>query len=127
MDLLLKMNQARKQNNRAVIEEQERLQEGYLYEKRRNKEEFIMDKKRLQKELNEGGLNKDKQYIYDTAAQAERGKNSKKGQNLTFGWDVFNDDTLYRSYFKRTKNLDKLDKTLTEDERIALMADDVQQ
>lgn len=86
-----------------------------------------MDKKRLQKELNEGGLAKDKQYIYDTAAQAERGKTSKKGQNLTFGWDVFNDDTLYRSYFKRTKNLDKLDKTLTEDERIALMADDVQQ
>lgn len=63
----MKMNEARKLNNKAVIEEQERLQEGYLYERRKNKEEFIKDKKKMQKELNEVGLPKDKAYIYDTA------------------------------------------------------------
>lgn len=43
----MKMNEARKLNNKAVVEEQERLQEGYLYEKRRNKEEFYKDKKQV--------------------------------------------------------------------------------
>ncbi|CDW74497.1 peptidyl-prolyl cis-trans cyclophilin-type family protein [Stylonychia lemnae] len=125
MELMMKMNEARKLNNKAVVEEQERLQEGYLYEKRRNKEEFFKDKRQLQQELDNQGLAKDKQYAFDTAAQAEKGK-KRKGKNLTFGWDVFNEDTLYRAYFKRVKNLPNDKTDLTEEERAALLAQDVE-
>lgn len=46
------MNEARKLNSKAVVEEQERMQEGgHLYERRRNKEEFWRDKNLLSKEL----------------------------------------------------------------------------
>jgi hypothetical protein len=40
----MKMNEARKQNNKAVVEETERMTDP-LYEKRRNKEEYTKDKK----------------------------------------------------------------------------------
>ena len=47
LELRLKMNEARKLNNKAVVEEQERVEEGPLYEKRRNKDEFVRDKRRM--------------------------------------------------------------------------------
>jgi hypothetical protein len=41
---------------------------------------------------------------------------------MTFGWDVFNDDSLYKSYFKRTKNLQgNQDQNLTKEERENLL------
>eukprot|EP00347_Sterkiella_histriomuscorum_P019744 403340455 len=131
LDLLMKMNEARKLNNKAVVDEQERMQEGgYLYEKRRNKEEFWKDKKQLQSELDKQGFSKDKAYAFDTAVQAEKTK-KKKGKNMTFGWDVFNDDTLYRAYFKRTNKIGGSkpaaeDPNITQQEKISLMAQDVE-
>ena len=50
LELMMKMNEARKLNNKAVVEETERMTDP-LYEKRRNKEEYQNDKKHLQKEL----------------------------------------------------------------------------
>ena len=46
-------------------------------------------------------------------------KNQKKRKkNIAFGWDVFNDDTMYKAHFKRTKKLEKLNnKELTMQER----------
>ncbi len=41
----MKMNEARKLNSKAVIEEQERFTDP-LYEKRKNKEELFKDKKK---------------------------------------------------------------------------------
>jgi hypothetical protein len=43
---MMKMNEARKLNNKAVIEETERLTDP-MYERRRNKEEFQKDKKAI--------------------------------------------------------------------------------
>ena len=42
----MKMNAARKLNNKAVVDEQERLTDP-LYERRRNKEEFYKDRKEI--------------------------------------------------------------------------------
>lgn len=66
LELMMKMNEARKLNNKAVVEETERMTDP-LYEKRRNKEEYQNDKRSLQAQLQEKGLAKDKTYIYDTA------------------------------------------------------------
>jgi len=54
-------------------------------------------------------LTKDKQYLYETAVQAEKtGKKKKKGGKETYGWDVFNTDSLYRAYEKRVNKISKL-------------------
>jgi hypothetical protein len=41
----MKMNEARKLNNRAVVEEQERMAEGVAYEKRKAKDEMWKEKR----------------------------------------------------------------------------------
>lgn len=47
---MLKMNEARKLNNKAVIEENERINDP-LYERKKNKEQFFKDKKTKEKML----------------------------------------------------------------------------
>lgn len=49
-ELQLKMNQAMKLNNKAVIEEQERLNDP-MYEKRKTKEEFFKDQRLSERDL----------------------------------------------------------------------------
>ena len=50
------------------------------------------------------GLDNDKKYMLETAMKAERSnKRKKKGGKFTYGWEVFNQDTLYRSHNKRIK------------------------
>ncbi len=44
LDLMMKMNEARKLNNKAVVEENERLTDP-LYEKRKNRQQYQKDKK----------------------------------------------------------------------------------
>lgn len=45
LELQLKMNQARKLNNRAVVEEQERLTEGVAFERKKLKDEMWKEKR----------------------------------------------------------------------------------
>ena len=47
---------------------------------------------------------KDKAYLHEPAFKAER-SNKRKKRNFSFGWDVFNEDTLYKSYNKRAKTI----------------------
>ena len=66
-------------------------------------------------------MNKDKIYINEPAALAEKNSKKKK-KNMTFGWDVFNDDSLYKAYFKRVKKLENVPKNdLNPDERAELL------
>jgi hypothetical protein len=44
LDLMMKMNEARKLNNKAVVEENERLTDPQ-YEKRKNRQQYQKDKK----------------------------------------------------------------------------------
>ena len=55
----MKMNEARKLNNKAVVEEQERLTDP-TFEKRKNKEELFREKKSAQDALTKQGLTKEK-------------------------------------------------------------------
>lgn len=141
----MKMNEARKLNNKAVIEEKERLTDP-TFEKRKNKEELFKEKKGLQEALQAQGLTKDKAtYAFDQAAVAEKIslKKKRKAGAGTFGWDVFNEDSLYNAYFKRTKKFEDgslLKPKVSAEEgegqpsepsavvdRVQLMADDLEQ
>jgi hypothetical protein len=67
---------------------------------------FYKDQERMENDLKQQGLDKDKKYLYETAIQAEKlNKRKKKPKNESYGWDVFNSDSLYRAYDKRTKKL----------------------
>jgi len=60
----------------------------------------------MENDLKQSGLDKDKKYLYETAVQAEKlAKRKKKPKNESYGWDVFNSDSLYRAYDKRIKKL----------------------
>ena len=101
---MMKMNEARKSNNKAVVEETERLHDPN-YERRRTKQDFWTDKRAREQTLVSQGVSKDKAYLYDPASKAEKSNLKRKNPSGTFGWDVFNDDTLYKAYFKRVKGM----------------------
>ena len=68
LELQLRMNEARKLNNRAVVEEQERLTEGVAYEKKRAKDELWGEKRAVQASLEAQGLCKEKaKYVFESA------------------------------------------------------------
>ena len=132
----MKMNEARKLNNRAVVDEQERLTDP-TFEKRRNKEELYREKRSVQDALTAQGLSKEKaSYAFDQAAVAEKHSKKKKGRGGAgaFGWDVFNEDSLYSAYFKRVKQFEgKPDSIISgvqapeAGDRVQKMADDLEQ
>ncbi|CAM9367171.1 unnamed protein product [Discosporangium mesarthrocarpum] len=108
-ELRLKMNKGRRANKRAVKEEYERFNDkGYTAKmKAKEKEE---GKKRWEAEMKERGLSKDDAFLVETAAAAEtnRTKAKKKEKHkASFGWDVFNQDALFKGYKKRLNHLPK--------------------
>ena len=70
-ELQLKINQAVKLNNKAVLEEQQRLTDPQ-YERKKAKEEYFVDEKRAERSLQQKGIDKDKKYLFETAVQAEK-------------------------------------------------------
>ncbi len=44
-----------------------------------------------------------------------------------FGWDVFNEDSLYGAYFKRVKKFEGKGPQESKEERLQRMADDIEQ
>ena len=55
-----------KSNNKAVIEEQERLNDP-MYERRKTKEEYFKDQRLSEKDLESKGIEKSKKYLFETA------------------------------------------------------------
>lgn len=79
-DLLLQMNQSLRENNKAVIEEQERLNDP-KYERRRTKDEYFKKQKKIEDGLEERGLNRDKKYLFETALAASK-QDKKRNQKV---------------------------------------------
>ena len=134
-ELKLKMNQARKLNNQAVIEENERINNP-SFDRNRKRKEWQEQQNDISGILDKKGVAKDKHYLTDTAAKANKLKKRDKKKN-TFSWDVFNDDTIYRAYDKRTEKLNKdeieesnlndEDKKKLEQERVDRLVEDLEQ
>ena len=69
----------------------------------------------MEHSLEERGLNKNKKYLFETAIAANRQdkKRNKKAKakdkatkdGATFGWDMYNTDSLYKAYDKRVNKI----------------------
>lgn len=108
-ELRLRMNQGRVANNKEVVEEQKRDTDPEYSKKKaeeRHKRALEQEEKRDEKDLLSSNkksnvVPKGKEYLNETIETHEN-KNAKKNKGHdTFGWDVFNQDSLYRAHDKR--------------------------
>lgn len=118
-ELRLRMNQGRTKNNKEVIEEQKRNADPDYAKKQaeaRHKRALEEDAGKNADGVNKdgpsedgarpGALPKGKDYLNDTVEQVEmRDAKKKKGNPEAFGWDAFNQDSLYRAHDKRLKHM----------------------
>ncbi|CAM9401087.1 unnamed protein product [Phaeothamnion confervicola] len=106
-DLRLKLNAGRKANQKATKEEHRREtdpREAHA-ERAREKEE---GKRQWEADLERRGLKADEAYLLESAEHAGRSaaREAQKEKNKTsFGWDIFNRDSLFRGYEKRLGTL----------------------
>jgi len=106
LELKSKINEVTNLNMKAVQEENKKAQDPD-WEKKKTKEEYRNLKQDQIQKMIESGIPEDKLYTLDSINKCEikNQKFLKKKKNETFGWDVFNTDTLYRAYKKRLKNM----------------------
>ena len=64
--------------------------------------------------------------MFESAASAGIGKKRKAGGGEVFGWDVFNEDTMYGAYFKRVKKFEKPEVGAAPEDRVQAMAEDLE-
>lgn len=111
------MNQALKLNNKAVIDEQLRLNDPH-HERRQAREEYFESK---QTKI------KGKEHMTESAIVSLKHQGKKREQKKeTFGWDIFNTDSIYKAYEKRVNKIPKLLDT-GDKSREQMMADEVQE
>lgn len=104
-ELRLKMNEARKANQVAMVAEKKRL-EAPPESRGISKQKWSEDRqKKISKLLDANGLDMKKAYMLDTQEKAEEKYKKWEKEPAPFGWDVFNQKTLYNAYKKRTKNI----------------------
>ncbi|KAL2937066.1 Pre-mRNA-splicing factor syf2 [Bienertia sinuspersici] len=105
-ELRLKMNEARKANQTAMVAEKKRM-EAPAESRGVSKEKWLEDrKKKVGRLLDANGLDMKKAYMLDTQEAAESKYKKWEKDPAPFGWDVFNQKTLYNAYKKRTKNVE---------------------
>lgn len=105
-ELRLKMNEARKANQTAMVSEKKKM-EAPSESRGISKQKWLEDrKKKIGKLLDANGLDMTKAYMLDTQEAAEVKYKKWEKDPAPFGWDVFNQKTLYNAYKKRTKNVD---------------------
>ena len=92
-ELKLKMNKAKQLNNQAVLAEKKREADPKWYLKQKSEDTNA-------EEVNEVA----EKFLNETAETASL-KTKKRKTNETFGWDVFNEDSLYRAHDKRVNEM----------------------
>ncbi|KAK6916733.1 mRNA splicing factor SYF2 [Dillenia turbinata] len=105
-EIKLKMNEARKANQTAMVAEKKRM-EAPQESRGISKQKWLEErKKKIGKLLDANGLDMSKAYMLDTQEMAETKYKKWEKDPAPFGWDVFNQKTLYNAYKKRTKNIE---------------------
>ncbi|KAH7414907.1 hypothetical protein KP509_14G017200 [Ceratopteris richardii] len=104
-DLQLKLNAARKANGREVDAERKRAEAPVESRGVSKKKWFEEKQKQLEKRLEFNGLDPSKAYMLDTQDAAEEKYKKWEKKPAPFGWDVFNQRSLYNAYKKRTKHI----------------------
>ncbi|KAM7256351.1 hypothetical protein ACFE04_012092 [Oxalis oulophora] len=104
-ELRLKMNEARKANQRAIVAEKKKM-EAPEESRGVSKQQWLEDrKKKIGRLLDANGLDMSNAYMLDTQEAAEQKYDKWEKDPAPCGWDVFNQRTLYNAYKKRTKNV----------------------
>eukprot|EP00249_Psilotum_nudum_P015158 c25193_g1_i1 orf=3-941(-) len=104
-DLRLKLNSARKANQAEIIAEKNR-EEAPKDSRGVSKQKWFEErKKRLGKQLESNGLDMSKVYMLDTQEAAEAKYKHWEKKPAPFGWDVFNQRSLYNAHKRRTENI----------------------
>ncbi|XVF67952.1 hypothetical protein PTKIN_Ptkin10aG0163400 [Pterospermum kingtungense] len=105
-ELRLKMNEARKANQTAMVAEKKRMEDP-PESRGISKQKWLEErKKKIGKLLDANGLDLQNAYMLDTQEAADAKYKKWEKDSAPFGWDVFNQKTLYNAYKKRTKNID---------------------
>lgn len=105
-ELRLKMNEARKANQTAMVAEKKRM-EAPTESRGVSKEKWLEErKKKVGRLLEANGLDMTKAYMLDTQDAAEMKYKKWEKDPAPVGWDVFNQKSLYNAYKKRTKNME---------------------
>ncbi|KAI4350264.1 hypothetical protein L6164_004735 [Bauhinia variegata] len=106
MELRNKMQEAKKRNQIEIANERKRM-EAPTESRGITKQKWVEErKKKIGKLLDANGLDMTKAYMLDTQEAAEEKYKKWEKDPAPFGWDVFNQKTLYKAYKKRTKNID---------------------
>ncbi|KAF2322712.1 hypothetical protein P3X46_010649 [Hevea brasiliensis] len=105
-ELRLKMNEARKANQTAMVAEKKKM-EAAPESRGISKQKWLEDrKKKIGKLLDANGLDMKEAYMLDTQEAAEAKYKKWEKDPAPFGWDVFNQKTLYNAHKKRSKNIE---------------------
>ncbi|GAU18029.1 hypothetical protein TSUD_51400 [Trifolium subterraneum] len=105
-ELRAKMQEAKKHNQIEIANEKKRM-EPPSESRGVSKQKWLEDRKRkIGKLLDANGLDMTKAYMLDTQEAAEEKYKKWEKDPAPFGWDVFNQRTLYNAYKKRTKNIE---------------------
>lgn len=105
-EIRLKMNEARKANQTAMVSEK-RKTEAPEESRGMSKQKWLQEKKKkIGKLLDANGLDMSKAYMLDTQESAEAKYKKWEKEPAPAGWDVFNQKTLYEAYKKRTKKIE---------------------
>lgn len=105
-ELRNKMMKAKSDNQKEIAAEKKRM-EAPTESRGISKQKWLDErKKKIGKLLDANGLDMTKAYMLDTQEAAESKYKKWEKDPAPYGWDVFNQKTLYNAYKKRTKNVD---------------------
>ncbi|KAH1231219.1 Pre-mRNA-splicing factor syf2 [Glycine max] len=106
-DALFSWQQEAKKRNQIEIAAEKKRMEAPTESRGVSKQKWLEDrKKKIGKLLDANGLDMTKAYMLDTQEAAEEKYKKWEKDPAPFGWDVFNQKTLYNAYKKRTKNVE---------------------
>ena len=97
----MKMNEAKYQNSKAAIEEENR-DNDINYRKMRRREEWEEKTKRSEAELAAKGIGKEKLYLNRTSLRKER----EEKPDQSYGWNVFGEEAYFKAYHRRCDKLE---------------------
>jgi cyclophilin family peptidyl-prolyl cis-trans isomerase len=107
-DLRMKLKQSRKLNQSALFAEQKRKSSSSSGKDKQeeSKRRYEEIKKKKTKQLEAYGLKEEDVYLLHSADAAEQSYKKQKKKAETFGWDGFNQTSLYKAYEKRASKVE---------------------
>eukprot|EP00898_Chlorokybus_atmophyticus_P002207 jgi/Chlat1/2988/Chrsp2S04706 len=104
-ELRLRLNECRKANHSAAVAEKRKTEQPEVQRDISKKRWWEEKQKHIAETLAGSGIDPSKRYLLHTEEQAEEQYKKRQKKPAAFGWDVFNQRSLYNAYKKRTQNV----------------------